>query len=129
MRKYKITNVFLDKNTLIIEDEYHIQTSISVSGKIVGGPTITVGNETVVIIVEFDNDKDWHVFVYDESGRLIEKRLINKIERKIINTPQVTIDNQNKTEIDDIKTNNKYNKIITVLIIGIILGILIKIII
>lgn len=98
MEIHKITKAYIDNNNLIIEDEFRNQTIISYSGKIVGGPNIMIGNQTVAIIMEFENDPEWHVFLYDYSGRLIETRLINKIKR------------QNKEKLNNIKLNKQSNK-------------------
>lgn len=98
MEIHKITKAYIDNNNLIIEDEFRNQTIISYSGKIVGGPNIMIGNQTVAVIMEFENSSEWHVFLYDYSGRLIETRLINKIKK------------QNKEEFNNIKINKQQSK-------------------
>ena len=114
MEIHKITKAYIDNNNLIIEDEFRNQTIISYSGKIVGGPNIMIGNQTVAVIMEFENSSEWHVFLYDYSGRLIETGLINKIKK------------QNKEEFNNIKINkqqsneNKKNynfKLISIIIV------------
>lgn len=106
MIKHKISKAYIDNNILYIEDELHNSVNISSSGKIVGGPDITIGYQSVAIIVEFENDENWHVFLYDVDGCLIETRLINKIK----NSTNIT---EEKNEISsDIYPNEESDNII-----------------
>lgn len=106
MIKHKISKAYIDNNTLYIEDELHNSVNISSSGKIVGGPDITIGYQSVAIIVEFENDENWHVFLYDVDGCLIETRLINKIKN-------LTEHTERKNEISsNIQSNEESDNII-----------------
>ena len=73
MIKHKISKAYIDNNILYIEDELHNSVNISSSGKIVGGPDITIGYQSVAISITFQ----------DENKTLVEKE-INQVVDSIV---------------------------------------------